>query len=134
MKKTLIPLAALVLFSCSKQEINQDPSLRGLYELTSKVIEMPGSVNVFTNATMTRTDMEFLEDKLVFWYFSESEGKMVPTSEVPLKRDAQGNIYRVGCREVTDFTDSTITWSQYEDGQEGVWYITHNLFYIGDYE
>ena len=59
---------------------------------------------------------------------------MVNYGCVKVSRDQNGTATQVGCREVTEVTDSSITWSQYEDGQDGVWYITYNLFYIGQYE
>lgn len=134
MKKTLISLSTLVLLSCAKTELPKEPGLNGLYEVTSKVIERPGNIDVFSGSNMQRMDMEFLPNKLVFYNFNQSEGCMVNSGAVNLSRDQNGTPTQVGCREVTEVTDSSITWSQYEDGQDGVWYITYNLFYIGQYE
>lgn len=134
MKKSIIPLAALVLLSCTKAEIPNEPGLHGLYEVTSKVIERPGNIDVYSGTNMQRMDLEFLDNLLVFYNFNQAEGCMVNSGAVDLRRDQDGTPTRVGCRQVTAVTDSSITWSQYEDGQDGVWYITYNLFYIGEYE
>lgn len=117
-----LAILAIALAACSKEVV--PTHLVGEHKIDRKVVEMPDRAIIQIHADQDPMTW-VIQDDAILWQRFNTDGVLVLESSVPIRRDANMNITKVGCRPVVEQTDSSLTWVQIEDGQDGPWYITY---------
>ena len=120
MKRVLLLVVLLGLASCASSSTYPTKLLIGDYTVTSVTIDKPEGIMVFTpdNGNMMPQRMVFTDSVVVFYYYYDDQWNYSGESDLTYKDDV---LIKVGCRTVTEYSSSHITWEQDD------WLITRQL-------
>ena len=119
MKRVLLLTVLLGLASCADSGVYLNDQLSGDYTVTSLTIEKPEETLVFTpGVSMLPCRMVFTDTAVLFYDYYNDQWNYSGDSKLIYKNDV---LVKVGCRTVTDYSSSHITWRQDD------WLITREL-------
>lgn len=119
-----IAILAIALSACSKEMV--PTHLVGEHKITRHIVEMPNNTIVQHHGDQNPITW-IIQDNAIVWQYFNSNGEITLESSTPISRDASMHITKIGCRQVVEETDSSLTWVQIAQGQDGPWYITYTF-------